>query len=137
MRACPNCGFRTSNDARFCVNCNTVLPEVKVSTVPLPLKDLRTVALIAGVVGVVFMGVGHFYVYRITRGLVLLVAGTATGIIFIVAVLGGFFGASNDIAALVGVVRLALWGWQTRDAYLLGKIYNDSLRNSAQLSSQA
>jgi len=133
MRACPDCGFRTSNDARFCVHCNARLPEVKVSTAPLPLKDLRTVALIAGVVGVVFMGAGHFYVYRITRGLGLLVAGTVTGLIFVVAVLGGFFGASTGIAALVGVARLALWGWQTRDAYRLGKAYNDSLRDSAQV----
>lgn len=133
MRACPNCGFRMSNEARFCVHCNTVLPEVKVSTVPLPLKDLRTVALIAGVVGVVFMGVGHLYVYRITRGLGLLVVGTITGLIFIVAVLGGFFGASTGIAALVGVPRLVLWGWQTRDAYRLARAYNDSLRDSAQV----
>ena len=130
MRACPNCGFRTTNEARFCVHCNTVLPELKVSTVPLPLKDLRTVALIAGVVGMVFMGVGHFYVYRITRGLGLLVAGTVTGLIFIVAVLGGFFGASTFVAAVVGVARLVLWGWQTRDAYRLGKAYNESLRDS-------
>jgi hypothetical protein len=134
MRACPNCGFRTSNEARFCVHCNAVLPEVKVTPVPLPLRDLRTVALIAGGVGVVFMGAGHFYVYRITRGLSLLVAGTVTGLIFIVAVLGGFFEASTSIAAFVGTIRLALWGWQTRDAYLLGKAYNDSLLNSTQPS---
>jgi TM2 domain-containing membrane protein YozV len=134
MRACPNCGFRTSNEARFCVQCNAVLPEIKISTVPLPLKNLRTVALIAGVVGVVFMGAGHFYVYRIARGLALLVVGTVTGLLFMVAVLGGFFGASTNIAALVGVGRSVLWGWQTRDAYRLGKAYNDSLRDSAQLS---
>ena len=134
MRACPNCGFLTSNDARFCVQCNTVLPELKVGTVALPLKDLRTVALIAGVVGVVFMGAGHFYVYRLTRGLALLVAGTVTGLVFMVAALGGFFGASTNIAAVVGVARLGLWGWQTRDAYRLGKAYNDSLRNSALVS---
>lgn len=133
MRACPNCGFRMSNEARFCVHCNTVLPELKVRPVPLPLKDLRTVALIAGVVGVVFMGVGHLYVYRITQGLGLLVVGTITGLIFIVAVLGGFFGASTGIAALVGVPRLVLWGWQTRDAYRLARAYNDSLRDSAQV----
>lgn len=133
MRACPNCGFRMENEARFCVHCNTVLPEIKVNTAPLPLKDLRTVALIGGVVGVVFMGVGHFYVYRISRGLAFLVAGTITGVIFIVAVLGGFFEASEEIAALVGVVRLVLWGWQTRDAYRLGKAYNDSLRDSPQV----
>jgi TM2 domain-containing membrane protein YozV len=133
MRVCPNCGFRMGNEARFCVQCNTILPELKETPVPLPLKDLRTVLLIAGVVGAVFMGAGHFYVYRIARGLALLVAGTITGMIFIFAALGGFFDASTTIAALVGGVRLVLWGWQTRDAIRLGKAYNDSVRDSAQI----
>ena len=130
MRACPNCGFLTSNDAKFCVQCNTALPELKMGPAQIPLKNLRTVTLIAAVVGVVFMGAGHFYVYRMARGLALLVVGTFSGILFIVAALGGFFEASTSIAALVGVARLGLWAWQTRDAYRLGKAYNESLRNS-------
>lgn len=128
MRECPNCGFRTENEARFCVNCSTALPEIAVGSVALPLKNLKTVTLIAGLLGVVFMGVGHFYIYRITRGLVLLLLGTVTGLIFVVAALGGFFAASVEIAAIVGLARLVLWVWQTRDAYVLAKAYNNSLK---------
>ena len=134
MRLCPNCGLQTGDEARFCINCSAVLPEISASPVALPLKDLRTVMFLAGAVGIVFMGVGHFYVYRIPRGVAFFTLGTATGLIFVVAVLGGFFAASIEIAGLVGVARLALWIWQTRDAYLLTKAYNESLKNAARTS---
>lgn len=131
MRVCPNCGFETGDEARFCINCSGVLPELQAVPVVLPVKDVKIVMFLAGAVGVVFMGLGHFYIYRITRSVAFFTLGTITGLIFVVAVLGGFFAASIEVAGFIGLVRAALWFWQARDAYVLAKAYNESLKNAA------
>jgi TM2 domain-containing membrane protein YozV len=79
------------------------------------------------------MGIGHFYVGRITRGIVILIVGMVTGIVwyllFFIGVLAAFVGQAGlfGLSILVGLGRLALWVWQIHDAYSLAKRFNESV----------
>lgn len=72
------------------------------------------------------MGVGHFYLGRMGRGIVILLSGILTGILFFVAMVGAFF----TIGIAFGIVRLSIWIWQMRDALKLTKRYNDVLETT-------
>lgn len=76
------------------------------------------------------MGFGQFYMTRFKRGILVLIAGIVTGIIFFVAVFGGFFGDSFTIAATVGSIRLILWMAQIYDAHKLANNYNEKLKDT-------
>lgn len=73
------------------------------------------------------MGVGHFYLRRMGRGVVLLLSGILTGILFFVAMVGAFF----TIGIAVGIARLSLWIWQMYDALKLTKRYNEVLETTS------
>jgi TM2 domain-containing membrane protein YozV len=93
-------------------------------------KSERKAILLAAVVGVFLMGFGHFYMTRFKRGILVLILGIVTGIIFFVAVFGGFFSESFTIAAAFGSMRLALWMWQIYDAHKLANVYNEKLKDT-------
>jgi len=86
--------------------------------------------LIAGLGGIVLFGLGHFYVGKIVRGIVLLVV----GIVLKIALLASYFvgivtlitgnGTWFGILILVAVLNLGLWIWQIYDPYKLAKTYN-------------
>ena len=74
------------------------------------------------------MGVGQIYVGRIARGIVILISGILTGILFFVAMVGAFF----SIGIAFGIVRLLLWVWQMYDALKLTRRYNDALESAGE-----
>jgi TM2 domain-containing membrane protein YozV len=130
MLVCGNCGADVAAGVRFCQNCGAVVQVTAPKVAVLPFKIERTAILLAALPGVLIMGVGHFYLARIARGLIILGASIVTGMVFFVAVFGGFFSSSLLVAALVGSVRLALWIWQIVDARKLTKKYNESLEGT-------
>jgi len=69
------------------------------------------------------MGVGHIYVGKIGRGIVLLIVGIALRGLVAFALIWGFF-AGLGAFILLALVSLALWAWQTYDAYKLAKQFN-------------
>ena len=96
-------------------------------------KNPGVAALLAFFVGIGLFGVGHVYVGKIGRGVVLLVVSIILhvplvfGIVSLpftalygAAVFGGWFIA----VVFLGLVNLALWVWQTYDAYKLAKQFN-------------
>jgi TM2 domain-containing membrane protein YozV len=101
-------------------------------------KNPGLAALLALLVGVGIFGIGHIYVGRIARGLVLAVISIVLDVVlaatlfltwpyFLVGMLGGATEALGLVLAvdvLLGLVRLVLWVWQTYDAYKLAKQFN-------------
>ena len=90
-------------------------------------------ALLLGIVGL--WGIGHIYVGKIKRGIVLLVLGIVLvivavvgflGVLFAGALLGGVGGlfAGLGVGLLFFVIVIAGWIWQTYDAYKLAKRFN-------------
>lgn len=105
------------------------------------MKSPGIAALLAAVVGLFIMGVGHFYVGRIVRGVGLLISGwVLLGVFyglfvysFSVGLVGSLNGSSSsDISVLflpliIGLIWLVLWAWSIHDAYELAKWYNAHL----------
>jgi TM2 domain-containing membrane protein YozV len=100
-------------------------------------KNPGVAALLAILVGLFGLwGIGHVYLGRIRRGLLLL----ALGIVLNALSVGGFllgillFGRDSGsglflslglgASIFLGIVTLALWVWQTYDAYRLAKKFN-------------
>lgn len=129
MRTCRNCGAEVAQDVRFCQNCGAVM-EISETATQLPFKSGSKTILLAGIIGILLMGFGHFYLTRFKRGITILIVSIATGMIFFIAVFGAFFALSLPVAAAVGVLRLGLWLWQTYDARKLANIYNEKLKDT-------
>lgn len=108
------------------MNCGVALDNAISPPQPHLLKKASVSVLLAGLVGVLFMGVGQMYVGRIGRGIVILLSGILTGILFFVAMVGAFF----SIGIALGIVRLSLWIWQMYDALKLTRLYNDALQST-------
>jgi hypothetical protein len=84
-------------------------------------------------VGIGVFGIGHVYVGRIGRGLVLIVISIAIHIPLVMGALllfpmlllsGAAFGALFIGVVLLGLINLGLWIWQGYDAYKLAKQFN-------------
>jgi hypothetical protein len=90
-------------------------------------RRVSTALLLAGLIGVLFMGVGHFYLRRTARGLMLLIAGLLTWIGFVAAMVGAFF----TIGILFGIALVSLWIFQMYDALRLTRRYNEWLETTS------
>lgn len=126
MPFCKNCGAHYAEGTGTCGNCGSALESAISPSVAGLRKSASVALLLAGLVGVLFMGVGHFYLRRMGRGVVFLLSGILTGILFFVAMVGAFF----TIGIAFGIVRLSIWIWQMRDALKLTKRYNDVLETT-------
>ena len=101
----------------ICGNCGAALDALVLRPA---LKKTRISLLLAGLVGVFFMGIGHVYLGRMGRGIVLLFSGVLTGVLFYAAMVTAFF----SIGIAFGLLRLFLWIWQIYDAKKLTERYN-------------
>jgi TM2 domain-containing membrane protein YozV len=123
---CKNCGAHCNAGTRICGNCGAVLDAAILPPALLPLKKARVSLLLAGFLGVFFMGIGHVYLRRMGRGIVILFSGVLTGVLFYSSMVTAFF----SIGIVFGVVRLFLWIWQIYDAHKLTKRYNSVLEST-------
>jgi TM2 domain-containing membrane protein YozV len=99
-----------------------------------PQKDpgiAAILALVAGIFGL--MGMGHIYLGRITRGLIILVSGIALWSLSFFFLLAGVFGPTGFLWILSLVCLIAVIGllaWQVYDAHALAKQYNEVVRRT-------
>jgi len=135
MPFCPKCGKEVPAEATLCPSCgytfnqvppakSTVLPEQKNTGVA------AVLALVLGIFGL--MGVGHIYVGKIGRGIVLLIVGIILDVLAWGSFIMGFvtFGLGFIGTIIFAIILLALWIWQTYDAYSLAKKYNKAVRET-------
>jgi hypothetical protein len=99
-------------------------------------KNPGVAALLAILIGLFGLwGIGHIYVGRIGRGLLLLALGIVLNALSVGAFLLGILfgrdsGAGRSLglglgaSIFLGIVTLVLWAWQTYDAYRLAKQFN-------------
>jgi hypothetical protein len=138
---CPKCGKEVPVEANFCPSCGYAFNQVPpAKPVILPnQKNTGIAAVLALVLGIFgLMGVGHVYVGKIKRGIILLIIGIIFGILSIFSTLillslfTGFstFGLGSIGAIIVIIIDLALWIWQTYDAYSLAKKYNKAVQET-------
>jgi len=90
-------------------------------------KDASFAVLIAAVGGIFTFGLGHFYVGRIGRGLVLIIGGSLLKI-----GLGWLYYLRGGIGLIVvfALLNVGLWMWQAYDAYTLARKYNTALQQT-------
>jgi len=122
---CKNCGAHYKEGSRICGNCGADLDVIS-RPLLLPLKKTSVSLLLAGLVGILFMGIGHVYLGRMRRGVVILFSGVVTGVLFLAAMVTAFF----SIGIVFGVIRFFIWIWQIYDADRLTKRYNSILEST-------
>ena len=125
MPFCKNCGAHNDQGTSICENCGAAL-DVSVGGPALPLKKPRVSLLLAGLVGILFMGMGQVYLGRMGRGIVILFSGVLTGVLFYSFMVTAFF----SIGIAFGLLRLFLWIWQIYDAKKLTERYNSVLEST-------
>lgn len=136
MPFCPNCGKEVQAESAFCPSCgyNLKAPPVKPTpSVPLEHKSPGVAAVLALVLGIIgLMGIGHIYVGRIGRGIVLLVVGIILGFLTWGSFVLGFltFGLGFIGAIIFGIILLILWIWQIFNAYGLAKQFNKAVQET-------
>lgn len=136
MPYCQKCGAQVSENAKFCKVCGfqiqsvppltetqassplgTTSPPIERNQVSVGSKSLSTALLLAilpGLIGI--WGIGHFYLGRATRGIVILLAGLFIGVI---AVFVSFI--TFGIGLPIGTLVLAGWALESWDAYRIAK----------------
>lgn len=92
-------------------------------------KDPGITALIAFVAGVFgFCGVGHVYVGKIGKGILIMLFEWFLLFMGVIAILGGFLvGPMFMLGILLLIGAVAVWFWQIFDAYNLAKEYNEAI----------
>ncbi|VFJ12785.1 zinc-ribbon domain-containing protein [Candidatus Nitrosocosmicus franklandus] len=119
MVFCRNCGETLpSENSSFCPTCGK--PQNNASAVTLAGQTKSTgaavvIALIAGILG--FNGIGHMYIGKIGRGIILLVIG------WIILVLTFVF-------LPFGIIYIIFWLWQVYDVNQKAKYYNEFIINN-------
>jgi hypothetical protein len=142
MPLCPKCGKEFQTEVTFCPSCGHNLKQAPPAkpTLPLEQKNTGVAAVLASVFGFFgLMGIGHIYVGRIGRGIILLIAGIILHALtwgsFIIGLVSlGLIGAIIPLkypfelgfigAIIFAIILFVLWIWQTYDAYNLAKIFN-------------
>jgi hypothetical protein len=157
MPFCRKCGKEIETDARFCKFCGAnqlvapiqpTVPPTPSPTIGLETKNSGLAAILALILGFFGLwGVGHIYVGKITKGIVLIILG-----VFIGGVIGRFVGFGflgsifvgisdpyyfryTPVAAIVGIIMwfaitIGCWLWQVYDAYKLAKYYNQYVQQN-------
>jgi len=159
MAYCKKCGKEIEEDVRYCKFCGAdqfaapiqpTVPPTNIQQQPLPTVGLETkntgvtavLALVLGFFGL--WGVGHIYVGKLTKGIVLIiigifvewVIGIFAGIGIIAILSGGSYywrylpGTAIGLIALWFLAIIGGWIWQVYDAYKLAKYYNQYVQQN-------
>lgn len=119
MVYCRNCGGNLpSENSSFCPVCGKPQNNASAVTMASQTKNPGTaiiIALIAGILG--FNGIGHMYIGKISKGIILLIVGwiiLALTILFIP----------------IGIIYIIFWLWQAYDVNSKAKYYNNFILNN-------
>ncbi|GKS62137.1 hypothetical protein YTPLAS21_15950 [Candidatus Nitrosocosmicus sp.] len=119
MVYCRNCGGNLpSENSSFCPVCGKPQNNASAVTMASQTKNPGTaiiIALIAGILG--FNGIGHMYIGKIGKGIILLIVGwiiLALTILFIP----------------VGIIYIIFWLWQAYDVNSKANYYNNFILNN-------
>lgn len=114
MVFCRNCGGDLPSDnSSFCPVCGKPQNTATAVTMAAQTKNVGSaiaLALIAGIIG--FNGIGHLYIGKIGKGIVILVIGWI--------ILGITF-----LFIPFGIIYLIFWIWQAYDVNNKAKYYNE------------
>jgi len=114
MVFCRNCGGDLPSDnSSFCPICGKPQNTATAVTMAAQTKNVGSaiaLALIAGIIG--FNGIGHLYIGKIGKGIVILVIGWI--------ILGITF-----LFIPFGIIYLIFWIWQAYDVNNKAKYYNE------------
>ena len=99
-----------------------------------PLKS-PGVALILGLILGLFglMGIGQIYAGKIARGIIILILGLiVVPMMIVIAFMGATitFGAVWILLPVISIIMFVLWIWQSYDAYVLTKRFNEGLQRT-------
>jgi TM2 domain-containing membrane protein YozV len=114
---CPKCGMQTEQNDVYCKGCGMPLtqqptpPSIPPYVPPRPTVSPKNEGL-AAVLSVVWSGLGQIYTGRLSRGIVIMIAGVM--MLFISWI-------------LLWIPQLLFWIWNIYDAYNQAKQYNREL----------
>lgn len=140
MVFCKHCGKEVMDaDTKFCPKCGK--PPADQPTTPTvavgynPYKNPGTAALIAIIGGIFgFPGIGHIYVGRIARGILILISGIILFVLGLIAIFAGAalgpagFAAGAVFGFIFIIIYVVIWIWQIFDARSLAKQFNEQVK---------
>jgi hypothetical protein len=148
MPFCTECGEGLPEGADTCPSCGAAVKDKSEKTIAvklvrtIPYKSPGTTALIAFIGAIFFLpGLGHLYIGRVLRGLLILGSGPVL-FLFSASVLLGSFGLSifTDVRTAINqlgigvaisyslfLVYVGIWVWQIFNANALAKQYNERI----------
>ena len=160
VKYCPECGEKVREGSKFCGSCGKELikmsdesneeiskikePESETLLPKLTKIGFKSPMIAAGLAAVLgffgVLGIGHIYISKLGRGIVLLISGLMLESILWYIPLKFFsshyLGPSDlMILYLTGIISLSVWVWQTYDAYTLAK--NPSLKDAPKTNSSS
>lgn len=137
-RFCSHCGQPLAEAANFCSSCGTRVSQaqqqappgapVRVAAPAAPKRMVLVVllAIVPALFGV--YGIGHLYVGRVGRGLVILLGQWLVAVIAVALLVAGFLSPATStliaLAFLFFAASLALMLWQIFDAVSLARRWN-------------
>jgi TM2 domain-containing membrane protein YozV len=138
---CPNCGTPVHEGILYCPKCGRSLTPLRSTEAYYqPLykeKDPGTTVVLAVVLGLIgIMGVGHLYLGKVTRGIILLILGLVILPMIVSYFLYLSVSMGSSIYSIVApvIIIIAVWMglliWQAFDAYQLAKEYNLSIQTT-------
>ena len=130
----------SSGGNNFCPNCGKSAADTTVTqtTVPVgynPYKNPTTAALIAIIGGIFgFPGIGHIYVGKLAKGILILVSGIILFVVGLIALMAGAalgpvgFAAGAMLGIILMIAYVAIWIWQIFNARSLAKQFNEYVK---------
>lgn len=140
MPFCKHCGKEVADtDTKFCPKCGKSLDDQPAApTVPVgynPYKNPSTAALIAIIGGLFgFPGIGHIYVGKIMRGILILISGIILFVVGMIAIFAGAalgpagFAAGAVFGSILIIIYIVIWIWQIFNARTLAKQFNEHVK---------
>jgi len=140
---CKSCGKEMEDDSSFCPECGVASKcQQQNNNAPRYWTQEKS-AGIAIVLGFFFMGLGHLYAGKLTRGIVLMLANILLAILVYVVVFTVLLstdfiynvdGLAGVLVAIIGVglAEFILWIWQLYDVNKLVKEYNEHARRTGE-----
>lgn len=135
---CVRCGAPIRQGVNFCTKCGRGVPAISSRIQHLAKRDSSaslgrqhssrkspgTAAIVALLAGLVFFwGIGHIYLGRVLKGIVLLLAGWVIEVLVVLAVDGSLVMAGSALIAAIALAAIGGFLFQTIDAYKLAQRY--------------
>jgi len=153
---CKKCGLEIDDETYFCPECGSQIDRNKihvksqseptksdnipnenqikeqyVNNIVTPQKNPGIAVILALIIGIGLMGMGHMYAGKIKDGAAFLIVGIFLDIMLLILIYKKHLSDLTDLSIIILIIvfvsSISLYIWQIYDAYVVTKEYNDAI----------